>query len=88
MNTQGANLVGYGSLVSSMDLNLWPYSNCWDRSTLPLSPIDPYPVKPAKQIFSSYFTGWVINSKSVKQADPTNTIKISVENGVYGNFDD
>lgn len=35
MQTQGANLVGVGPSVINMDLNLWPYSNCWDRSTNP-----------------------------------------------------
>jgi hypothetical protein len=88
MNTQGVNLFDLGSLVSSMDLNMWPYSNCWDRSTNPFSPISPFGAKPAKQIFSSFFTGWVANSISVKQADPTNTIKISVDSGVSGNTDD
>ena len=67
-----------------MDLNMWPYSNCWDRSTNPFSPISPFGAKPAKQIFSSFFTGWVANSNSVKQADPTNAIKISVNNGASG----
>lgn len=63
---------------------MWPYSNCWDRSTDPNFPISPFGPKTAKQIFSSFFTGWVANSISVKQADPTNTIKISVDSGASG----
>jgi hypothetical protein len=72
-----------------MDLNMWPYSNCWDRSTNPFYPINPPLVaKTDQQIFSSFFTGWVANSNSVKQADPTNTIKISVDSRASGNIDD
>lgn len=81
MNTQGSNLVGLGAAASSMDLNIWPYSNCWDRSTNPFYP-NTLTSKPPKQVFSSYFSGWVVNSKSVRQADPTNTIKFVVDSGL------
>ncbi len=63
-----------------MDLNLWPYSNCWDRSTNPFYP-NTFLSKPPKKQFSSYFNGWVTNSKSVKQADPLNTIQFVVNSG-------
>ncbi len=89
MYTQGANLVGLGATVSSMDLNLWPYSNCWDRSTNPLNP-NTGGTKPDKQLFGAYFSGWVTNSKSVYQADPNNTIQFVVDGGTLSvvNTDD
>lgn len=42
-----------------MDLNMYPYSNCIDRST--------DGTKPNKELFSSYFHGVVVESKYVKQ---------------------
>ena len=47
----------------SMDLNLWPYSNCKDRSTNLL--FGDGTSKPTTQLFKSYFSGTILNSEKV-----------------------
>ena len=76
MNRENANMFkdNNGKLYS-MDLNLWPYSNCKDRSTnLKYADLT---LKPSTQLFKSYFTGTILNSDKVYYKNEEDPIKFS-----------
>ena len=75
MFTQGKNInKGIApTVIKDMNYNLWPYSNCWDRSTNPKRLGTPK-LPTAKQTIGFFFSGQISNSEVVRQKVPDRTI--------------